>query len=137
MGPTIEFANRDDGLIGLQEIYNLKFKNINPVDGGLRYTALINEESDLIDAFTTDGLIDKFELTVLEDDKQFFPPYYAAPLIRIDTLEKYPELEEVLNSLSGKITDSTMRALNFEVDVNGKDPRVVANEFLVKEGLID
>lgn len=137
MSPTIEFANREDGLLGLQKVYDLNFKKISPVDGALRYTALINKESDLIDAFTTDGLIDKFDLTILEDDKQFFPPYYAAPLIRIDTLEKYPELKEVLNLLAGRITDKKMRALNFEVDVNGKDPKLVANEFLVREGLID
>jgi osmoprotectant transport system permease protein len=137
MGPTIEFANREDGLPGLQEVYNIQFKSIKPVDGGLRYTALNSQESDLIDAFLTDGLIEKFDLTVLEDDKQFFPPYYAAPLIRMDTLEKYPELEEVLSVLEDRISNETMRKLNYEVDVNGKDPKVVANEFLLSEGLID
>lgn len=136
-GPTIEFANREDGLIGLNKAYDIKFKDVKPVDGGLRYTALINGESDIIDAFTTDGLIDKFDLTILEDDKSFFPPYYAAPLIRMDTLEKYPELEEVLNMLAGKITDEKMRKVNYEVDVNGRDPKIVANEFLVNEGLIN
>ena len=135
-GPTIEFANREDGLLGLNKAYNLNFKNVKPVDGGLRYTALVNGESDIIDAFTTDGLVDKFDLTILEDDKNFFPPYYAAPLIRMDTLEKYPELEEVLSLLEGKITDEVMRKLNYEVDVNGKDPKIVANEFLVNEGLV-
>ena len=138
-GPTIEFANREDGLLGLNKAYNLNFKNdknVKPVDGGLRYTALVNGESDIIDAFTTDGLVDKFNLTILEDDKSFFPPYYAAPLIRMDTLEKYPELEDVLNLLEGKITDEKMRKLNYEVDVNGKDPKVVANEFLKNEGII-
>lgn len=137
MGPTIEFANREDGLPGLQEVYNLKFSDVKPVDGGLRYTALTNQESDLIDAFLTDGLIEKFDLTVLEDDKQYFPPYYAAPLIRMDTLEEYPELEEVLSLLNDRISNETMRKLNYEVDVNGKDPKVVANDFLVSEGLVD
>ncbi|WP_300381718.1 glycine betaine ABC transporter substrate-binding protein [Clostridium sp.] len=136
-GPTIEFANREDGLLGLNEAYNIKFKSVKPVDGGLRYTALINGESDIIDAFTTDGLIDKFDLTILEDDKSFFPPYYAAPLIRMDTLEKYPELKDVLNMLNGKITDEKMRKLNYEVDVNGKDPKMVAKEFLAEQGLIN
>lgn len=136
VGPTIEFANREDGLIGLNKAYNLNFKEVKAVDGGLRYTALINNESDAIDAFTTDGLLDKFGLVVLEDDKNFFPPYYAAPLIRLDTLEKHPELKEVLNLLGGNITDEKMRKLNYEVDVNGKDPKIVANEFLVKEGYI-
>ena len=136
-GPTIEFANREDGLLGLNKAYNLGFKGTKPVDGGLRYTALINGESDIIDAFTTDGLVDKFNLTILEDDKNFFPPYYAAPLIRMDTLEEYPELEEVLNLLSGRMSDDIMRKLNYEVDVNGKDPKIVANEYLVNEGIIE
>lgn len=137
MGPTIEFANREDGLLGLDKAYNLNFKKVKPIDGGLRYTALMNNESDVIDAFTTDGLLDKFGLKVLEDDKNFFPPYYAAPLIRMDTLKEHPELEEVLNLLANKITDKTMRKLNYEVDVNGRDPETVANEFLVSEGYID
>lgn len=136
IGPTIEFANREDGLLGLSKDYNINFKDIKPIDGGLRYTALVNSESDVIDAFTTDGLLDKFGLEVLEDDKNFFPPYYAAPLIRMDTLNKYPELEDVLNLLSNKITDKIMRKLNYEVDVNGKSPEIVANEFLVSEGYI-
>lgn len=136
-GPTIEFANREDGLILLNKAYNLEFRSVKAVDGGFRYTALINGESDLTDAFTTDGLVDKFNLTILEDDKNFFPPYYAAPLIRMDTLEKYPELKDVLNLLEGKITDEKMRKLNYEVDVNGRDPKAVANEFLVNEGLIN
>ncbi len=137
MGPTIEFANREDGLLGLNKAYNLTFREVKPVDGGLRYTALMNNESDVIDAFTTDGLLDKFGLKVLEDDKNFFPPYYAAPLIRMDTLKEHPELEEVLNLLSNKITDEKMRKLNYEVDVNSRDPKVVANEFLVSEGYIN
>lgn len=136
IGPTIEFSNREDGLIGLNKAYNLNFKSVKAVDGGLRYTALMNKESDLIDAFTTDGLLDKFGLVVLEDDKNFFPPYYAAPLIRVDTLEEKPELKEVLNLLGGKISDEKMRKLNYEVDVNGKDPKTVAKDFLVEEGFI-
>ena len=136
-GPTIEFANREDGLLGLNKAYNLNFENIKPVDGSLRYTALINGESHMIDAAITDGLLDKFDLTILEDDKNFFPPYYAAPLIRMDTLEKYPELEEVLNLLGGTMSDTVMRKLNYEVDVNGRDPKEVANEYLVNEGLIE
>lgn len=135
-GPTIEFANREDGLLGLNKAYNIGFKSTKPVDGGLRYTALINGELDLIDAFTTDGLVDKFNLTILEDDKNFFPPYYAAPLIRMDTLKEYPEIEEVLNLLSGTMSDEIMRKLNYEVDVNGRDPKEVAKEYLVSEGLI-
>lgn len=136
-GPTIEFANREDGLIGLNKAYNTKFKAVNPVDGGLRYKALVNNETQVIDAFTTDGLIEQFKLVILEDDKVFFPDYYAVPMIKEETLKKFPELKEVLVVLDGKITDEKMRKLNYEVDVNKRDPKEVAKEFLQKEGLID
>ncbi|GAB6168288.1 glycine betaine ABC transporter substrate-binding protein [Clostridium carnis] len=136
-GPTIEFANREDGLLGLNKAYNMNFKAVKPIDGGLRYTALVNNETDVIDAFTTDGLIEQFDLKLLKDDKNFFPPYYAAPIVRLETLEKYPELKDVLNSLAGKITDEKMRKLNYEVDVNKRDPKAVAVEFLQAEGLIN
>ncbi|BDB01551.1 glycine betaine ABC transporter substrate-binding protein [Clostridium botulinum] len=136
-GPTIEFANREDGLIGLNKAYNVNFKGVNPIDGGLRYTALVNNETQIIDAFTTDGLIEQFNLVLLEDDKRFFPDYYAVPIVKEETLKKFPELREVLGNLDGRITDEKMRKLNYEVDVNKRDPKQVAKEFLQKEGLID
>ncbi|NEZ76065.1 ABC transporter permease subunit [Clostridium botulinum] len=136
-GPTIEFANREDGLIGLNKAYNVNFKGVKPIDGGLRYTALVNNETQIIDAFTTDGLIEQFNLVLLEDDKRFFPDYYAVPIVKEETLKKFPELREVLGKLDGRITDEKMRKLNYEVDVNKKDPKQVAKEFLQKEGLID
>jgi osmoprotectant transport system permease protein len=136
-GPTIEFANREDGLLGLNKAYNMNFKTVNPVDGGLRYTALNSNETQVIDAFTTDGLIEQFKLTVLEDDKSFFPPYHAVPIVKEETLEKFPELRGVLGELDGKLTDEKMRKLNYEVDVNKRDAKVVANEFLKSEGLVE
>jgi len=137
MGPTIEFPNREDGLIGLSKTYNIQFKDVKAVDGGLRYTALTNHNSDVIDAFSTDGLLEAFKLKVLEDDKHFFPPYYAVPIIRGDTLKEHPELKTVLNSLSGKLTDEKMRELNYKVDSLKQSPAKVAKEFLEKEGLLD
>ncbi|WP_066313602.1 glycine betaine ABC transporter substrate-binding protein [Bacillus sp. FJAT-29814] len=137
MGPTIEFSNREDGLAGLNTTYNMEFKDVKPVDGGLRYTALDNHKSDVIDAFSTDGLIEEFQLKVLEDDQNFFPPYYAVPIIKEETLNEHPELEGVLNSLAGKITDEKMRELNYKVDSLKQSPAKVAKEFLQKEGLID
>ncbi|MDQ0976430.1 osmoprotectant transport system permease protein [Neobacillus niacini] len=136
MGPTIEFPNRDDGLIGLSETYNLKFKDVQAVDGGLRYTALDNHKSDVIDAFSTDGLLEEFGLKVLEDDKNFFPPYYAVPIVKEETLKEHPELKEALNSLAGKLTDEKMRKLNYKVDSLKQSPRKVATEFLKEEGLL-
>ncbi len=136
-GPTIEFPNRQDGLIGLQDMYGIAFKDINAIDGSLRYTALINGESDAIDAFSTDGLLEKYKLVVLKDDKSFFPPYYAAPLVRSEVLEAHPELEEVINTLASVLTDDTMRNLNYKVDDLKQTPEKVAEEFLEENHLLD
>lgn len=137
LGPTIEFPNRKDGLIGLSDAYQLQFKDVKAVDGGLRYTALNNHKSDVIDAFSTDGLLEAFKLKVLKDDKHFFPPYYAVPMIKEQTLKEHPELKKVINSLSGKLTDEKMRELNYKVDSLKQSPEKVAKEFLKKEGLIN
>lgn len=136
MGPTIEFPNRPDGLIGLKVAYNLEFEDVQAIDGSLRYTALMNEKSDVIDAFSTDGLLEKYGLIVLEDDRSFFPPYYAVPLVNEKTLEKYPDLKEVLNKLSGVLSDDSMRALNYKVDCQKETPEKVAKEFLQEIDLI-
>jgi osmoprotectant transport system permease protein len=136
MGPTIEFSNRQDGLLGLSKTYNMNFKDVKAVDGGLRYSALDNHKSDVIDAFSTDGLLEAFHLKVLKDDKNFFPPYYAVPLIKEKTLKEHPELKKVINSLSGKLTDEKMRELNYKVDSLKQSPAKVAKEFLEKENLL-
>jgi osmoprotectant transport system permease protein len=136
LGPTIEFPNRKDGLIGLSETYQMQFKEVKAVDGGLRYTALNNQKSDVIDAFSTDGLIENFKLKVLKDDKHFFPPYYAVPMIKEETLKEHPEIKEAINSLSGKLSDEKMRELNYKVDSLKQSPAKVAKEFLQKEGLL-
>lgn len=136
-GPTIEFSNREDGYLGLKEAYPFNFQDVKPVDGGLRYTALMNNESNAIDSFSTDGLLKRFDLTVLEDDKQFFPPYYAVPIVSEETLAEHPELADVLNLLSGKITDETMQELNYLADVEKQRPEKVARDFLIQEGLIE
>lgn len=137
MGPTIEFSNRKDGIEGLEKTYNMKFKAVKSIDGGLRYTALDNHKSDVIDAFLTDGLIEEFGLKVLKDDQNFFPPYYAVPIIKEETLKEHPELKNVLNSLAGKLSDDKMRELNYKVDSLKQSPAKVAKEFLKQEGLLD
>ncbi|MDR4948183.1 ABC transporter permease/substrate-binding protein [Neobacillus cucumis] len=137
MGPTIEFPNRKDGLIGLSKAYNMSFKDVKAVDGGLRYTALKNHKSDVIDAFSTDGLLKTFNLKVLKDDQHFFPPYYAVPIIKEETLKEHPELKKVINSLSGKLTDEKMRELNYKVDSLKQSPAKVAKDFLKEEGLLN
>ncbi len=135
-GCSVEFPEREDGLPGLEKTYGLKFKNVNAMDPGLRYKAIDSGASQAMDAYTTDGLLVSHKLAVLEDDKHFFPPYYAAPIIREDVLKKHPELEGVLDKLAGKIDDKTMQQLNYQVDEEGKDPADVSREFLKSRGLI-
>ncbi len=137
LGSTFEFAERPDGYLGLQEVYGMNFKDIKSVDGGLRYQALANGNSDVIDAFSTEGLLKAFELVVLEDDKNFFPPYYAVPIVRTETLEKYPQLKDLINKLGGMIDEDTMIELNYKVDKLEEDPRDVAENFLKEKGLIE
>ena len=137
LGSTIEFTNREDGYKGLKKSYDMNFKEVKTVDGGLRYTSINNNSSDVIDAFSTDGLLKAFDLKVLKDDKNFFPPYHAVPMIKGETLKKYPELGEVINKLSGKLDDNTMRELNYRVDKLNEDPRKIAEEFLKENALIN
>lgn len=134
---TFEFTNKHDGLPGLLEAYpELKFKNSLSIDGALRYQAIANKESDVIDAFATDGLISTYNLVVLDDDKEFFLPYHAVPLIREDIANKYPELKNITDSLVDVLTDEVMRELNNQVDTYKREPQEVAHEFLIERGLI-
>jgi glycine betaine/choline ABC-type transport system substrate-binding protein/ABC-type proline/glycine betaine transport system permease subunit len=136
LGSTMEFANRQDGYLGLKEVYNMNFKEVKGMDGGLRYTSLNSKETDVTDAFSTDGLLKAFDLVVLEDDMNFFPPYYAVPFVRNETLEKYPEVKDVLNKLAGLIDDEEMRELNYKVDKLGESPEKVSKDFLKMKRLI-
>ena len=130
IAPTLEFINREDGLPGLKKAYGLEFKDTIGIDGSPRYTALQNNNAQVIDAFTTDGLLRKFNLVVLEDDKNFFPPYNAIPLVRSDTLKEYPEIEDILNKLGTYLTDEVMQDLNYQVDELGNSPEQVAINYL-------
>jgi osmoprotectant transport system substrate-binding protein len=130
------FFNREDGYDGLVKMYGLKFKDEAKMENSLKYQAIGEGKMDVTDAYTTDGQLKALNLKVLEDDKGFFPPYYAAPIIRDDTLQKYPELKEVLNSLSGKIDEETMQDLNYQVDNEKKSIEEVATAFLKDQGLI-
>ncbi|WP_316568233.1 glycine betaine ABC transporter substrate-binding protein [Neobacillus sp. YIM B06451] len=136
LGATIEFTNRKDGLPGLVEMYNMDFGDLRAVDGGLRYKALQSRETDVIDAFSTDGLLEEFKLKVLEDDRKFFPPYFAVPIVKEETLKEHPEIKDVFDLLAGKLTDEKMRKLNYRVDSLKESPQEVAKDFLIEEGLI-
>ncbi|MCK4260878.1 MAG: glycine/betaine ABC transporter substrate-binding protein [Halanaerobiales bacterium] len=134
---TQEFLEREDGYNNLQEVYGIKFKDVRGMDPGLCYVAVRDDKVDVNVSFATDGRIPAFNLVVLEDDKDFFPPYYAAPLIKKDTLNKYPELEQVLNLLAGRLDDKTMADLNAKVDIEKQNSKNVAVEWLREEGLIE
>lgn len=135
-GFTLEFTDRDDGYKGIQKFYGLKISNLKTMEPKLRYEAIVNGEINLIDAYSTDSELAQYNLKVLQDDKQFFPPYQGAPLMLKRTLQKYPEIEAPLNKLAGKITDDEMRRMNYEVNVQGKPAEDVARAYLKKESLI-
>lgn len=136
IGATMEFLGRDDGLPGLAKKYNMKFKQEKGMDSSLRYTAIDSKELDVIDAFSTEGLLVAFDLKVLEDDLKFFPPYYAVPIGRTDTFEKYPQVKELLLKLDNIINEETMQNLNYQCDKLGRETQDVAREFLQSKGLI-
>ena len=136
-GATQEFLTRPDGLPGLMETYQgLKFADAQGFDPGLVYQAVDSGDVDVISAFATDGRIPALGLVTLEDDLGFFPPYYAAPVVRQELLDEDPAVADVLNSLAGLLDDQTMADLNAQVDVDGKEPEDVAHAFLEEQGLI-
>ncbi|RME42964.1 MAG: ABC transporter permease subunit [Deltaproteobacteria bacterium] len=134
-GFTAEFGERPDGYPGLRRAYGLEFREVVDLDPALMYQAIANREVDVICAFATDGRIAAFDLLPLRDDRGFFPPYQAAPVIRREVLEVHPELRRVLALLAGRLDDATMRRLNFEVDVEKRSPGEVARTFLEHLGL--
>lgn len=135
-GAEYDFFERDDGYEALKDAYGFEFKDTKEMDIGLKYEAIGSDEVDVINAFSTDGLIKQYNLKVLEDNKNFFPAYQAATLIRKETLDKYPELEEVLEKLTGQISDDEMIQMNYQVEKENMDPRDVAEQFLKAKGLI-
>lgn len=135
-GAEYDFYEREDGFPGLESIYGLEFDDKIELDIGLKYEAIDSDEVDVINVFSTDGLLKKYDLTVLEDDKDFFPAYQPSTLVRSETLDQYPELEEVLNMLAGQISDEEMIQLNYLVEKENKDPKEVAKEFLMEKGLL-
>lgn len=135
-GAEYDFYEREDGLPGLKEVYGFNFKNEVEMDIGLKYDAIKSKKVNVINAFSTDGLLLEYNLKVLEDDKFFFPSYQGATLVRNETLEKYPELEGILQKLEGAVSDEEMIFLNYQVDKENKDPKEVALNFLKEKGLI-
>ncbi|MEE9133472.1 MAG: glycine betaine ABC transporter substrate-binding protein [Gemmatimonadota bacterium] len=126
-----EFVEREDGFTGLAETYGLTFAETpRTMDLGLTYRALANGEVDLIAGNSTDGLIAALDLYQLEDDRAYFPPYEAAPVIRDEVIAQHPEVAVALAELGGSISDDDMRRLNYLVDVEHRDLSIVVTEWL-------
>jgi osmoprotectant transport system substrate-binding protein len=135
-GPP-EFQEREDGLPGIKVVYgDFTLKEYKSIDPGLRYQALVEGQADVVVAFGTDGEISAFDLVLLEDDRGMFPPYQVAPVVRKAVLDQNPEIENLLNQISAKLTNSVMQQLNYEVSGKQREPAEVAQEFLKQEGLI-
>lgn len=129
-GFTSEFLERGDGYPGLAKQYGFKMGSTLDMDPSLMYQAVRDGKVDVISAFSTDGRIAAYDLQLLEDDRQFFPPYDAALVVREETLAEHPEVEGVLTKLSGALSEEVMQQLNLQVDRDGKLPKDVAREFL-------
>ncbi len=128
---------KGDGYKGFVSTYGFEFGTTYPMQIGLVYDAVKNEKMDAVLAYSTDGRIKAYDLKILEDDKQFFPPYDCSPVIPEKVLKEHPELEGIIDKLIGKIDTETMQELNYEVDGKLKEPSVVAKEFLEKHHYFD
>lgn len=135
-GAEYDFYEREDGFPALASLYGFDFKEKKELDIGLKYAAIGAGEVDVINAFSTDGLLAEYDLKVLVDDQFYFPSYQATTLVRSETLEKYPELKDVLNKLAGQISDDEMIQMNYDVEKNNMDPVQVAKDFLESKGLL-
>jgi osmoprotectant transport system substrate-binding protein len=136
LGVGYEFEERPDGLQGLLRAYGLRFAGQPRVmDLGLLYRALNAHQVDIVAGNSTDGPIAALGLVILDDDRHYFPPYQAVPLIREEALQRWPELGPALADLSGEISADEMQAMNNAVDGQHRDPADVVREFRMKKGL--
>lgn len=137
LGCVFEFIDRPDGLPGFKEAYGLEFKDVKGMDHGMMYRSYKGGDIDVINSYTTDGQLQVYDVRVLEDNLSFFPPYHAVPIMRQDALERYPELESVIQLLEGEIDEVAMQIMNGKVDNDGIRVDAVAEEFLRDKGFIE
>jgi osmoprotectant transport system permease protein len=135
-GLTPDFIGRDDGLPGLGRTYGLRFREVRALLPAVKYQALAASQVDVIDGYATDGLIARYDLVVLEDDRGFFPPYEAAALVAPGLAERRPAVVAALTELSGRLSESTMRTLNRRVEVDNDPVALVARDALGALGLL-
>ncbi|MGR4850218.1 glycine betaine ABC transporter substrate-binding protein [Streptomyces sp. LARHCF252] len=135
----VEFANRADGLPGMQRAYgmNVPARDITQMDTGIIYTQAAKGSCTYGEVYTTDGRINSMNLAVMDDDKKFFPNYNAAPMINTTTLKEWPAIADVLDPVTAKLDNAVARKLNAKVDVDGEDPHQVALDWMVEEGFVE
>lgn len=134
----VEFANRADGLPGMQKAYgmNVPARDITQMDTGIIYTQAAKGSCTYGEVYTTDGRINSMNLAVMDDDRKFFPNYNAAPMINTNTLKEWPAIADVLDPVTAKLDNAVARKLNAKVDVDGEDPHQVALDWMVEEGFV-
>jgi osmoprotectant transport system substrate-binding protein len=137
LGVGYEFAKREDGLPGLMRTYGLRLAGgVKTMDLGLLYQALSKRQVDMVAGNSTDGLLAVLPITVLKDDRRYFPPYECALVVREEAESEFPALRPALTELSGRISSETMRRLNYELDGKHRPAREIAREFLRSTGLM-
>ena len=135
-GANYDFFERLDGFDALCQAYGLKFKDTVDMEMGLKYDAIRQKEIDVVNAFTTDGQLSSSNVTVLADDKGFYPSYMCGFVVRDEVLAAHPELLDVFKKVEHILTDEKMAAMNYQVEVEGQDPAAVATNFLKEAGLV-
>ena len=135
-GAEYDFFEIHNGYDALCKFYDLKFKKTMDMDIGLKYEAMKSDRIDIMNIFTTDGQLIGANLTVLEDDKHFFPSYYCATVVREEALKEHPELKKILMLMDGILSNEEMARLNYQVDKAGNSEQDVAANFLQSKGLI-
>ncbi|MBK7473710.1 MAG: glycine/betaine ABC transporter substrate-binding protein [Betaproteobacteria bacterium] len=136
LGAGPEFRDRKDGLPGLKAVYGMEFKEDLQMAIGLRYQALSGKQIDVVNGYATDGMISSLKLKRLKDDKNLWPPYYVAPVVRKEVLDANPKIAEVANKVSALLDEATISGLNFKVDGEKMEPRDVAADFLKSRGVL-
>ncbi|MTT32221.1 osmoprotectant ABC transporter substrate-binding protein [Terrilactibacillus sp. BCM23-1] len=137
-GVDNSWINREGvGYEPFTKTFGFKFDSVFPMQIGLVYTALANKKMDAVLAYSTDARLKLYNLKLLDDDKHFFPPYDASPVIGYDLLKKHPELDKVLQKLVGKIDSDTVLDLNYQADVESKEPSTIAKEFVEKHNYFE
>ncbi|MEZ3506145.1 MAG: glycine/betaine ABC transporter substrate-binding protein [Lachnospiraceae bacterium] len=135
-GGNPDYIELETGYPRLCEAYQMQFQDVKQMEIALKYEALKSGEVDVINAFTTDAQLAANNLVLLTDDGSFFETFDAGTIVRKEALEKYPELQEVLEKLNGLISEEEMQQMNYEVEVNGKEDVEVARQFLISKGLV-